>query len=75
MKGNMTIHYDEEGDFLEISFGKPSKCYAIQIQPGIILRMDEKSEEIKSIDIIGFKKRTKNLKGISFKLPSKIELS
>lgn len=74
MKGPMRVHYDEEGDFLEISIGKPKECYATEIEPGVFLRMDEKTDEIKSIGIIGFKKRSKNLKDIELILPIKIQL-
>jgi len=58
MKGPMRVHYDEEGDFLEIGVGKPTKCYAEEVKPGVFIRIDEKSEEVKSIGILSFKKRT-----------------
>ena len=75
MKGAMRVYYDEEGDFLEISVGKPTECYADQVEPGIFLRKDEKTDEIKSIGILGFKKRSRNLKDIEVSLPVKMELS
>ena len=56
----MKINYDEEGDFLEISIGKPTTCYADEIEPGVFLRKDEETDEIKSISILGFKKRSKD---------------
>ncbi len=57
MKNNMRICYDKEGDFLEFSVGKPAKCYAIEIKPGVFLRKYEDTGEIKSIGILNFKKR------------------
>lgn len=75
MKGSMRVHYDEESDFLEISIGKPTKCYADEIKPGIFLRKDEKTNEIRSIGIVGFKKRSKALKDIEFNLPVDISLN
>ena len=42
MKGPMKVYYDEEGDFLEISVGKPTKCYASEVKPGVFLRIDDK---------------------------------
>ena len=45
----MRVHYDEEGDFLEIAVGKPTKCYASEVEPGVFLRIDEKSEQVKSV--------------------------
>lgn len=71
MKGPMRVHYDEEGDFLEISAGEPTKCYADEVQPGVFLRKDEETNEIKSVGILNFKKRT--LKDIE--LPVEIKLS
>lgn len=56
------IHYDKEADFLEVFFGDPAECYADEPQPGVFVRKDENSGEIKSIGIIGFTKRTTMLK-------------
>ncbi len=75
MKGPMKIYYDKEGDFLEISIGEPTKCYATEIKPGVFLRKDEKTEEIKSIGILGLKKRSKNLKDIKLDLPIELSIS
>ena len=75
MKGQMNVHYDEEGDFLEIAIGKPSKSFAEEIEPGIFLRKDEKTEEVKSIGILNFKKRAKDLKDISVDVPVDVQFS
>ena len=75
MKGPMNVHYDEEGDFLEISIGKPTKCYAEEVKPGIFLRIDEKTKEVKSVGIISFKKRAKDIKDIKLKLPIEVNFS
>ena len=75
MEKQMRIYYDEEGDFLEISIGKPTKCYAEEVQPGIFLRKDEKSNEVKSIGIVSFKKRSKDMKDIKLDLPVEINFS
>ena len=75
MKGPMRVYYDEEGDFLEISVGNPSKCYASELGQGVFLRIDEKSEEVKSIGILGFKKRTKDLKDIKLDIPVEVNFS
>jgi len=71
----MRVYYDEEGDFLEISIGKPSECYASEVKPGIFLRIDEKTEDVKSVGILGFKKRAKQLKDIKLDLPIEINFS
>lgn len=75
MKGPMRVHYDEEGDFLEISIGKPSKSYAEEIKPGIFVRKDEKTEEVKSIGILSFKKRSKMKEDIEVNIPVEISFS
>jgi uncharacterized protein YuzE len=75
MKKPMRVHYDEEADFLEISVGKPSACYASEVEPGVFLRCDEKSHEVKSIGIINFKKRAKKLKDIQLNLPIEVHFS
>ena len=75
MKGPMKVYYDEEGDFLEISVGKPSKCYASELGQGLFLRIDEKSEEVKSVGILSFKKRSKDLQDIRLDIPVEVNFS
>ncbi|HIJ10788.1 TPA: DUF2283 domain-containing protein [Candidatus Woesearchaeota archaeon] len=57
MKETMKFNYDKEGDFAEIMMGDPTPCYATELEPGIFIRKDEKTNEVKSISIIGFRKR------------------
>ena len=71
----MNVYYDEEGDFLEISIGKPTKCYAEEVQPGIFLRKDEKTNEVRSIGIVSFKKRSNDMKDIKLDLPIEVNFS
>ncbi len=71
----MRVHYDEEADFLEIAVGEPSECYADEVQPGVFLRKDEKTDEVRSIGIIGFKKRSSDLHDIDIRLPVEIRMS
>ena len=69
------IYYDEEGDFLEITFGiPPKKEYSEEIEQGVFITKDEDTEEIKSISIISFKKRTHILKELLQKLKLKLPL-
>lgn len=75
MKGPMRIHYDEDGDFLEIAVGKPSECYAEEVKPGIFVRIDEKTKEVKSIGILSFKKRANGIRDIKLDLPLEIDFS
>ncbi len=63
------IYYDEEGDFLEIIFKiPPEKSYADEIEPGIFISKDEKTDEAFAIGILSFKKRPSILKEILKKI-------
>lgn len=72
------IYYDEESDFLEVFFGERSKCYTEESESGIFVRRDEKTKEIKSVGIVGFKKRTgalaKILQKLNLRLPITISV-
>ena len=59
------IYYDEEGDFLEITFGiPPKKEYSDEVEPGVFITKDEKTKEIKGIGILSLRKRTYLLKDL-----------
>lgn len=59
------IYYDEEGDFLEVSFGSPPETeYTEDLDSGIFITKDEKTNEIKSIGILDFKKRKNILREV-----------
>lgn len=62
------IHYDKEADFLEIFFGDSTDCYADEPEQGVFVRKDEDTNEVKSIGIIGFTKRTAVLRELLIKL-------
>ncbi len=74
------IYYDEEGDFLEITFGEPPKIeYSDEIEEGIFITRDEETDEVYSIGILSFKKRVEVLSRILLKfnkkLPVEIDIS
>ncbi|MBI2498746.1 DUF2283 domain-containing protein [Candidatus Woesearchaeota archaeon] len=75
MKDNLNVHYDEEGDFLEIRIGKPTEAYFEDLGDDLFKRIDEKTREIRGFAIFNFKKRTEKLKDISVNLPVKIQLT
>ncbi|MBI2629442.1 DUF2283 domain-containing protein [Candidatus Pacearchaeota archaeon] len=69
------IYYDEEGDFLEITFGLPSeKEYTEEIEEGVFITKDEETREIKGIGILSFKKRSRILKEILQKVKMRFPL-
>lgn len=69
------VFYDETADFLEIFIGSPAKCYAEEIEAGIVIRRDEKTDEIKSIGIFSFKKRAIALNEILKKMNLRFPLN
>ena len=84
MKNHETIdiYYDEPGDFLELSFGLPPKTeYTEDLEEGIFVTKDRKTNEIKSIGILGFKNRAKEavlkkiLKQLGMSIPLDISAS
>ena len=75
------IYYEELGDFLEISFGIPPKTeYTEDLEEGIFITKDRETQEVKSIGIIGFKKRAKEailkrvLKQLGMSIPLEISI-
>lgn len=73
------IYYDEESDFLEIFFGDSSSCHTEEFEEGVFVRKDIETNEVKSIGILSFEKRTEVLKKIlerfNKKLPRMIDIS
>lgn len=75
MKGQLSIYYDEAGDFLEIMFGDPRPDYGDHITQDIVLFKDQETDEIIGIGIFNFKKHTKDLEDLKLKLPVEINIS
>jgi len=53
----MNFYFDEEGDVLDITFGKPRKAVAKELKNDIAVRIDPRSGEIVGIVILNFMKR------------------
>lgn len=69
------IYYDELGDFLEVFFGEPTKCYTEEPEQGIFIRKDQETGEIKSVGILSFKKRgAKILNSVLSKINKKLPI-
>ena len=82
MKEAIDIYYDEEGDYLEVSFGAPpEKEYTEQLDSEVLITRDENTNEVKSIGIIAFKKRAKEeilkrvLKQLGMSIPLDVSVS
>lgn len=74
MDSEMILYYDEEGDFLEITFGDISNCYFDNTGKGIFKMVDKATDEVRGIAIHNFKSRSKNLDEIKLHLPFKFKI-
>ncbi len=74
MKGQMQLYFDEEGDFLEINIGEYAEGFFRDVGEGISERIDEKTGKVTGVAILGFKKRTQQMKDMKINLPVKIEM-
>jgi len=75
MKGNMNIHYDEEGDYLEIFIESNRPNYGEEVASGITIFKDEETDEVIGIGILNFRKKTKSLRELNLNLPFNINFS
>lgn len=75
MKGKLSIHYDEEGDYLEIFIKSPRPNYGEDVQPGITVFRDEETDEIIGIGILNFKNKSRKPELIDLNLPFDINFS
>lgn len=68
----MFIHYDPEGDYLEVRFSEPTPSYFEDTGNDIFVRHDRKTNEVMGYAIFNVKKRTlmKQHKDIEVDLPS-----
>ncbi len=57
MKQKMFIHYDSEGDFLEIRIGIPTQAYYKDLGNDIFERRDEKTKKVKGYAFFNVQKR------------------
>ncbi len=49
--------YDEEGDVLYLSIGKPRKATGVDIDQGVIVRYDEKKKEVVGLTVLGVRSK------------------
>ncbi|MEK6811390.1 MAG: DUF2283 domain-containing protein [Nanoarchaeota archaeon] len=75
MKGKMTLHYDQESDYLEIFIEDSSPTYGQEVGEDITVFRNKDTEEVVGIGILNFKKRTKSLASIQLNLPFNINFS
>ncbi len=57
MEGRINFFFDEEGDVLDITIGKPKKAVTKELKDDIAVRCDPVTGEIVGIVILNFRKR------------------
>ncbi len=73
------VYYDEEGDFLEISFGEPAlEGTTEESEPGVFITRDVESNEITDVGILDFRRRVEMLEKVlnryGLRVPLKISI-
>ena len=69
----MRFFYDEEGDVLDISIGKPKKARSQEIGNDIIIRKDSKGKVV-GFTILNFERRSEAEKGFNIPIEAKFEI-
>ena len=69
----ISISYDERADVLYLSVGKPKKAISREIQDGVLIRVDPKTEKVVGLTIIDFTARFKTARPRS--IPINLEAS
>lgn len=70
----MTVHYDNEGDYIEFFSGDISSCYFDNLGKGVFRIVDKRNGEVKGLAIFSFKRRTGDLADINISLPFKFNI-
>ncbi|MBI2579210.1 MAG: DUF2283 domain-containing protein [Candidatus Aenigmarchaeota archaeon] len=70
----MTFFYDEDGDVLDISIGKPKKAVSEEIGKDIVVRKDKRGKII-GFTILNFQKRSEIEKGFRVPIEAKFEVA
>ncbi len=75
MGKKLSVWFDKEGDFLELTIGKPVKGFFREIGNDVLERVDAKTGKVIGFSILNFSKRFDKLKETKrFELPLGIEL-
>lgn len=69
------VYYDEEADFLEVSFEEPAKAGTTEeIQEGVFVTRDASTKRIANVGILSFKKRVGLLKKVLASLNKRLPI-
>ena len=73
MKQKIYVNYKQEGDLLEIRFGKPTISYMKDLGKDVFQRIDRKTGKIRGYTVLNFRKRSE--KGLNIALPVKVTVT
>ena len=73
MKQKIYVNYNQEGDLLEIRFGKPTISYMKDLGKDVFQRIDRKTGKIRGYTVLNFRKRSE--KGLNIALPVKVTVT
>lgn len=62
IRKGLTISYDKTADVLYLSFGKPEEGIDEEVEEGIFVRLNQKTNKPNGIMVIDFEKRFSNSK-------------
>ncbi|MEK6909373.1 MAG: hypothetical protein AABX23_04955 [Nanoarchaeota archaeon] len=69
------VYYDEEADFLEVSFDQPAMSGTTEeVQTGVFVTRDIKTNNVTNVGILSFKKRVNLLKIVLTSLNKKLPI-
>lgn len=71
-KKKITLHYNEEGDYLEIYFGKIKEGYFKEIGDKLFERRDAKTGEVVGYAIFNFTKRKEGFVNLDIVIPQSV---
>jgi len=76
LDGKINLYFDEEGDVLDITFGKRRKAVAKELKNDIAIMIDPKTGEIVGITILNFVRRFREKKKTEkIELPARVTLT
>lgn len=68
----MSLWYDEEGDYLEIYFGKIKEGYFREVKDKLFERIDKKTGKVVGYTIFNFTKRKEKFIDVEITMPKEI---
>ncbi len=70
------LSFDPKADVLYCSFGEPREALSIELENGLVVRMDPRTDEVVGVTMLDFMKRTFQMaSGVSLERELNIELS